>query len=39
VFRGFIRGQATPTLSAVGTDVANLAMMLVLGGADVLPAV
>lgn len=39
VFRGFIRGQATPTLSAASIDVANLAMVLVLGGADVLPAV
>ncbi len=39
VFRGFIRGQATPTLSAASVDVANLSMQLVLGGADVLPAV
>ncbi len=39
VFRGFIRGQATPPLAAASVDVANLSMQLVLGGADVLPAV
>ena len=39
VFRGFLQGQATPDLSAGSVDTADIAMVLVLGGADVLPAV
>lgn len=34
----FVRAQFTPDLSAAGTDTAKLAAVLVLGGADEVPA-
>lgn len=37
--RGFLRVQVTPDLSAGGTDTADVIAIVVLGGADTLPAV
>lgn len=36
--REFMGGQFTPDLSAAGTDTAEVAAILILGGADVNPA-
>jgi hypothetical protein len=36
--REFMQGQFTPDLSATGTDTADVAAILILGGADVNPA-
>lgn len=36
--RRYIRAQATPDLSATGTDTCTMAVVIVLGGGDELPA-